>query len=107
MGLSTNHSSFLQIEWFHDRGATPNSDVTADHYHRYKSDLSYLGQLGMTTYRFSISWPRILPNCTGAVNEEGVQFYSDMIDRIIAEGAEPFLTMFHWDLPQGLLHHYR
>ncbi|KAJ3327652.1 hypothetical protein HDU76_011376 [Blyttiomyces sp. JEL0837] len=78
----------------------PNADVADDHYHRMPSDLAYLKKLGATAYRFSISWPRILPNCTGPVNQKGIQFYSDMIDNIIANGAEPYLTMFHWDLPQ-------
>ncbi|KAI9330827.1 glycoside hydrolase superfamily [Obelidium mucronatum] len=73
----------------------------ADHYNRYKEDLAFLGQFGATAYRFSVSWARILPNCTGAVNPAGIQFYSDMIDEILKNGAEPFLTMFHWDLPQA------
>ncbi|KAJ3246326.1 hypothetical protein HDU78_007410 [Chytriomyces hyalinus] len=73
----------------------------ADHYNRVKEDLGYLGQLGATAYRFSVSWPRILPNCTGTPNPEGIKFYSDMIDEIRRQGAEPFLTMYHWDLPQS------
>jgi 6-phospho-beta-glucosidase len=74
--------------------------VAADHYHRYKDDLAFLGQLGATAYRFSVSWARILPNCTGQVNEAGIKFYANYIDEIRRQGAEPFLTMFHWDLPQ-------
>ncbi|KAI8607190.1 glycoside hydrolase superfamily, partial [Chytriomyces sp. MP71] len=73
----------------------------ADHYNKWKEDIGYLGQLGATAYRFSVSWPRILPNCTGAVNEEGIAFYSNLIDEVRRNGAEPFLTMFHWDLPQA------
>ncbi|KAJ3111036.1 hypothetical protein HDU96_006039 [Phlyctochytrium bullatum] len=65
-----------------------------------ESDLKFLSQLNATAYRFSISWPRILPDCTGRVNQEGIDFYNRMIDNIIANGAEPYLTMFHWDLPQ-------
>jgi beta-glucosidase/6-phospho-beta-glucosidase/beta-galactosidase len=86
-----------------ERRGQPNGDVSADHYNRVKSDLSYLGQLGATAYRFSIAWSRILPDCTGTINERGVQFYSDMIDEILRQGAEPFLTMYHWDLPQACL----
>ncbi|KAJ3215901.1 hypothetical protein HDU67_010203 [Dinochytrium kinnereticum] len=66
-----------------------------------ESDLKYLSQLGATSYRFSVSWPRILPDCTGTVNPKGIEFYRRMIDNIIANGAEPYLTMFHWDLPQA------
>ncbi|KAJ3025163.1 UNVERIFIED_CONTAM: hypothetical protein HDU68_007411 [Siphonaria sp. JEL0065] len=73
----------------------------ADHYNKYKEDLAYLSQFGATAYRFSVSWARILPNCTGTVNPAGVKYYSDMIDEILKNGAEPFLTMFHWDLPQA------
>ncbi|KAI8620457.1 glycoside hydrolase superfamily [Chytriomyces sp. MP71] len=73
----------------------------ADHYNKWKEDIGYLGQLGATAYRFSVSWPRILPNCTGTVNQEGVKFYSDLIDEVRRQGAEPYLTMFHWDLPQA------
>ncbi|KAJ3093365.1 hypothetical protein HDU96_002337 [Phlyctochytrium bullatum] len=74
---------------------------TYDSIDRMESDLRYLSQVKATAYRFSISWPRILPNCTGAVNPLGIAFYRRMIDNIIANGAEPYLTMFHWDLPQA------
>ncbi|KAJ3004119.1 UNVERIFIED_CONTAM: hypothetical protein HDU68_005295, partial [Siphonaria sp. JEL0065] len=73
----------------------------ANHYNQTKQDLAFLGQLGATAYRFSVAWSRILPGCTGAVNQAGVQYYSDMIDEVRRQGAEPFLTMFHWDLPQA------
>ncbi|KAI8847930.1 glycoside hydrolase superfamily [Chytridium lagenaria] len=65
------------------------------------SDIAYLKQFGSNAYRFSVSWPRILPNCGGAVNPAGIAFYRRMIDEIIANGAEPYFTMFHWDLPQA------
>ncbi|KAJ3050951.1 hypothetical protein HK097_008075 [Rhizophlyctis rosea] len=100
-------------KWFHDGNGlipgdrnNPNGDVAADHYHRYKDDLKHLSQLKATAYRFSISWPRILPNCNGTVNEAGVKFYSDYIDEIIKNGAEPYLTMFHWDTPQACQDRY-
>jgi 6-phospho-beta-glucosidase len=88
--------------WYNDpsRQGRPNAFVANDHYNRMKDDISYLGQLGATAYRFSVSWPRIFPNCTGVPNEEGIKFYSDMIDEIIKNGATPVLTMFHWDTPQ-------
>ena len=78
-----------------------NTQTTADFYHRYKDDLNILIGLKTKAYRFSFSWPRILPNCTGAVNEEGVAYYSDLIDRLLAAGIEPIGTMYHWDLPQA------
>ncbi|KAJ3272021.1 hypothetical protein HK104_004587, partial [Borealophlyctis nickersoniae] len=70
-------------------------------YNRYKSDLDYLGEFKATAYRFSISWPRIFPNCSGTPNPAGIKYYSDYIDYIISQGAEPFLTMWHWDTPQA------
>ncbi|KAI9334764.1 glycoside hydrolase superfamily [Obelidium mucronatum] len=73
----------------------------ANHYNQTKQDLAYLGQLGATAYRFSVAWSRILPGCTGAVNQAGIKYYNDMIDEVRNQGAEPFLTMFHWDLPQS------
>jgi beta-glucosidase len=89
--------------WYNDpsRAGRPNGLIAADHYHRMKSDIGLLGQLGATAYRFSISWPRILPNCDGQVNQKGIQFYNDMIDEIIKNGAIPVLTMYHWDTPQA------
>ena len=77
-----------------------NAFQAIDHYHRMESDLVYLKRLGASMYRFSVSWPRILPNCTGEVNPKGIEFYSRMIDEIIKNGAEPMLTMYHWDIPQ-------
>ncbi|KAI9336778.1 glycoside hydrolase superfamily [Obelidium mucronatum] len=80
---------------------------SADHYNRYKEDLAFLSQFKATAYRFSISWPRILPDCTGTPNPAGIKYYSDMIDEIIKNGAEPFPTMFHWDLPQACQDQFR
>ncbi|ORY37090.1 glycoside hydrolase [Rhizoclosmatium globosum] len=73
----------------------------ADHYVHYKEDLAFLGEYGATAYRFSFSWPRILPDCTGNVNQKAIDYYNNYIDEIIKNGAEPFATMFHWDLPQA------
>ena len=81
--------------------------VTADHYHRYESDLSHLKTLGANLYRFSFSWSRILPNCNGPVNEEAIEHYSKVIDAIISNGAEPVATMHHWDLPQACMNTYQ
>ena len=70
--------------------------------HRFKEDVALMAELGMKSYRFSVSWPRIFPKGRGEVNEAGVKFYSDLIDELLKYGIEPMLTMYHWDLPQAL-----
>ncbi|WP_028534557.1 GH1 family beta-glucosidase [Paludibacterium yongneupense] len=79
-----------------------NGDVAADHYHRFKEDVALMAELGLKSYRFSVSWPRLFPNGRGEVNEAGVKFYSDLIDELLKYGIEPMLTLYHWDLPQAL-----
>ena len=79
-----------------------NAKIAADHYHLYKQDVEMLADLGVNAYRFSVSWSRILPEGTGRVNEKGIAFYSDLIDRLLARGIQPVLTMYHWDLPETL-----
>lgn len=80
-------------------------DVACDHYHRFREDVALMAKLGIKNYRFSISWPRILPEGTGAVNEAGVQFYSDLVDCLLEHGIRPFCTLYHWDLPSALHRH--
>jgi beta-glucosidase len=77
-------------------------DVALDHYHRYKEDVALIKSLGAGAYRFSISWPRIFPEGTGAPNPEGLDFYSRLVDELLANGITPFATLYHWDLPQAL-----
>ncbi|KAJ3364094.1 hypothetical protein HDU91_002718 [Kappamyces sp. JEL0680] len=84
-----------------------NGFVAADHYHRMKSDMALLGSLNATAYRFSVAWSRILPSCNGQPNQAGIQFYSDMVDEIIKNGAAPVLTLFHWDTPQACHDQYQ
>ena len=79
-----------------------NGDVANDHYNRYKEDVALMKELGHNSYRFSVSWSRVIPEGTGEVNEKGLQFYSDLVDELLAAGIEPFLTIYHWDLPQAL-----
>jgi len=77
-------------------------DVACDHYHRYEEDIALMRRLGLKAYRFSISWPRILPEGRGAVNEAGLDFYDRLVDRLLAANITPFLTLHHWDYPQAL-----
>jgi beta-glucosidase len=77
-------------------------DVADDYYHRYKSDIQLMKELGLKTCRFSIAWSRIFPTGTGAVNQPGLDFYSRMVDALLEAGIQPFCTLYHWDLPQAL-----
>ncbi len=76
--------------------------VADDHYHRYAQDVQVMAVLGLNAYRFSTSWPRILPEGTGKVNEAGLDFYDRLVDALLDKGIAPFLTLYHWDLPQCL-----
>ena len=89
----------------HTPGKTANGDtgdVACDHYHRWEEDIRIMSDLGLTAYRFSIAWPRILPNGRGEVNEAGLAFYDRLVDGLLAAGIEPWVTLYHWDLPQAL-----
>lgn len=77
-------------------------DVACDHYHRYPEDMAVMKAIGLGAYRFSISWPRILPRGHGAVNPKGLAFYSRLVDELLSAGIEPFATLYHWDLPWAL-----
>ena len=79
-----------------------NGDVACDHYHRYKEDLDLMKWMGVDAYRFSVAWPRVIPNGVGAVNQAGVDFYDRLIDAALERNIEPWLTMYHWDLPEAL-----
>ncbi|WP_051703496.1 GH1 family beta-glucosidase [Streptomyces sp. NRRL F-5630] len=81
-------------------GAT--GDVACDHYHRWPEDIALLAGLGVDAYRFSIAWPRVLPQGTGAVNAKGLDFYDRLTDALLAAGISPTATLYHWDLPQAL-----
>ena len=77
-------------------------DVTCNHYHRYKEDILLMKSLGLNSYRFSVSWPRVFPTGKGKINQEGLEFYDRLVDELLKAGIKPFATLFHWDLPQIL-----
>lgn len=79
-----------------------NGDVAIDQYHRYKEDVGLMKWLGLDMYRFSIAWPRILPEGIGTVNQRGLDYYDRLVDELLANGIEPWPTFFHWDLPQAM-----
>ncbi|MBT0772119.1 beta-glucosidase [Kineosporia sp. J2-2] len=77
-------------------------DVACDHYHRMPGDVALIKSLGLDTYRFSVSWPRVQPGGSGAVNARGLDFYSRLVDELLANEIDPWITLYHWDLPQEL-----
>jgi len=81
-------------------GSTPA--VACDHYHRFREDVGRMAELGLTAYRFSIAWPRVVPEGTGAVNAKGLDFYDRLVDALLEHGIAPYATLYHWDLPQAL-----
>ncbi|KAG9156710.1 hypothetical protein Leryth_021975 [Lithospermum erythrorhizon] len=85
-----------------------NGDIAQDFYHRYKEDVQLMKVLGLDAFRFSISWSRILPRgkLDGGINKKGVSFYNNLINELLAKGIQPFVTIFHWDLPQALEDEY-
>jgi len=91
--------------WVHTSGKIrdhSNADVSCDQYHLYKDDVALLKQLNQKSYRFSISWPRVLPSGTGTPNMKGLDYYKRLTDALNGAGIRPFCTIYHWDLPQAL-----
>lgn len=89
----------------HKRGRiynNENGDQACEHYTRFKNDVSIMSRIGLDAYRFSISWPRILPEGRGAVNRKGLDFYDRLVDELLIAGIRPFATLFHWDFPYQL-----
>jgi beta-glucosidase len=89
----------------HTPGAVLNGDtgdVACDHYHRWREDIELMTQMGLGAYRFSISWPRVVPDGRGAVNPAGLDWYDRLVDGLLDAGIEPYPTLYHWDLPQAL-----
>ncbi len=82
--------------------AGDTGDVADDHYHRYPADVALLADLGVTHYRFSLAWPRLQPAGRGPINPAGLDFYQRLVDELLGQGIQPWVTLYHWDLPQVL-----
>ena len=80
-----------------------NGDVADDDFHRYREDIAIMRELGVKAYEFSVAWPRIFPDGTGAPNPQGWDYYDRMLDDLLESGIEPFCTLYHWDLPEALM----
>ena len=92
--------TFAQVPGHIDDGST--GDPAADHYRLWESDLDLMAGLGLTSYRFSVAWPRIVPTGSGATNQRGIDFYRRLVDGLVDRGIRPAITLYHWDLPQPL-----
>lgn len=79
-----------------------DGQVACDHYRRYRDDIELIAELGIPAYRFSISWPRVMPDGIGEVNQAGLDFYDRLVDELLSKGIEPWATLFHWDFPLRL-----
>ncbi|MGJ4928659.1 GH1 family beta-glucosidase [Bradyrhizobium sp. HKCCYLS2038] len=91
---------FTRLKGSIEDGST--GDVACDHYHRYKEDVRLIKELGCRAYRFSIAWPRLFPDGGLTPNPKGLDFYNRLVDELLAQGIEPYATLYHWDLPQAL-----
>ena len=79
-----------------------NGDIACDHYNRFYEDVKLMKEIGIKAYRFSINWARILPEGIGKVNEKGIKFYQNLIDELLKNNIEPYITLYHWELPYEL-----
>jgi beta-glucosidase len=77
-------------------------EIACDHFHRFREDVALMKSIGLKAYRFSISWPRLIPEGTGSVNAKGIEFYDRLVDELLAAGIQPWATLYHWDLPYAL-----
>jgi beta-glucosidase len=91
---------FTRTPWLVPSG--DNGDVACDHYRRYEEDVQLMVDLGLSAYRFSISWSRVLPEGRGRINEKGLDFYRRLVEALLAAGIRPVITLYHWDLPEAL-----
>lgn len=102
VGEETGRGASIWERYFEERPHLDHGAVACDHYNRMEEDVRMMKRMGLKAYRFSISWSRVLPQGTGKVNEQGLDFYSRLVDALLRNGIEPFVTLYHWDLPQAL-----
>lgn len=103
--LTDGRGECIWTRFSHTPGKVKNGDtgdIACEHYTRYPEDIALMKDLGLQAYRFSLSWPRVLPTGTGAVNPAGLEFYDRLVDEILKAGMQPWATLYHWDLPQAL-----
>jgi beta-glucosidase/6-phospho-beta-glucosidase/beta-galactosidase len=103
--LADGAGSCVWHEFSHTPGTThggDTGDVATDHYHRWAQDICVMRQLGLNAYRFSVRWPRVLPEGVGRLNQVGLGFYDRLVDALLTAGLEPFVTLYHWDLPSAI-----
>jgi beta-glucosidase len=98
----TGRGRSIWEDYFAARPHLDNGEVACDHYNRMKEDVAMIKRMGLKAYRFSVSWPRIIPGGVGAINQKGLDFYSALVDELLANGIEPYLTLYHWDLPSAM-----
>lgn len=104
-GLDYGRGECIWHRFSHTEGKVRNGDtgdIACDHIHRYKEDVGLMQQLGLDAYRFSTAWARVLPEGKGAVNQQGIDFYDKLINTLLEANLTPYLTLYHWDLPQAL-----
>ncbi len=82
--------------------AGETGDIACNTYHDYQTDIDIMAKLGLNAYRFSVAWTRVLPQGKGAINQKGLDYYNRLVDALLDKGITPFLTLFHWDMPQAL-----
>ena len=97
----------LRCEEVMKRLHTADTTIASDFYHHYHEDIKLMKECGLKSFRFSISWARIFPNGNGQINQKGIDFYNDVINELIRNDIVPIVTLFHFDLPQGLIDQYK
>ena len=104
-GKKASQQDIINKENYTKRGFA-TADIASDQYHHYKEDVALMKEMGFTTYRFSIAWSRVFPDGVGEVNEAGIQYYRNLIGELLANGIEPIVTLYHYDLPWALVEKY-
>ena len=104
-GKKYSQQDIINYEYYNKRGSA-TAEVASDHYNKYKEDIKLFSEMGFTTYRFSISWSRIIPDGSGEINQLGIQFYHNLLDELAKYNIEPIVTLYHYDLPKNLVDKY-